>query len=171
MLEESTIRTCASPKIKRFQVTKVTSVWSIKVRIRYGADNEEPPKVQTLIVKIQEWYIRDNIAQNLCKKLLLYFCTFQVTSEGLQSTRTILKIYQKECLAAILKVRIYYPRNMKFTSSTFIFRGGLLGNKWFCRDLTVLPRVQDSTDCARTCRQYKFLPTVIILLSAQSFYR
>ena len=35
----------------------------------------------------------------------------------------------KGCLAAILEVRICYPRNMKFTSSTFIFRGGLLGNK------------------------------------------
>ena len=35
----------------------------------------------------------------------------------------------------------------------------------------ILPRVQDSTNCARTCQQYKFLPTVIILLSAQSIYR
>ena len=100
---------------------------------------------------------QSNQSSNLCKKLLLYFCTFQVTSEGLQSPRVILKIYQKECLAAILKVRIYYPRNMKFTSSTFIFRGGLLGNKWFCRALT------NSTGSTRLYRLCFILPTVQVV--------
>ena len=167
--EEHHPKSCASSD--DWEVTSVTST-SNKDRISDDADDEEPPKAQTLIVKIQEWYIRDNIAQNLCKKLLLYLCTFQVTSEGLQSTRTILKIYQKGCLAAILKVRIYYPRNMKFTSSTFIFRGGLLGNKCFCR---VLNRSTKSTRLCRLCMflptVQRFLPTVICVLSAQSFYR
>ena len=161
--------------VQRIQKLQVSQVQAIKDKIRMMQNKEEPHRSQTFIVKIQEWYIRDNIAQNLCKKLLLFFCTFQDTSEGLQSTRTILKIYQKGCLAAILKVWIYYPRNMKFTSSTFIFRGGLLGNKWFYWYLT------DSSKSTRLCRlciilpivqgpfyqQYITLPIVVSLLSAE----
>ena len=98
-----------------------------------------------------------NQAQIFVRSFSYTSTLFKVTSEGLQSKGTILKIYQRECLAAILKVRIFYLGNMKFTSSTFIFRGGLLGNKWFCRALS------DSIKSTRLCRLCFILPTVQVV--------
>ena len=117
-----------------------------------------------------------NQAQIFVRSFSYTSILFKDTSEGLQSTSSTLKIHQKECLAAILKVRNSHSRNMKFTSSTFIFRGGLLGNKLiyrvlkgFYRVLKTLPIVHEPADSTRLYRQT--LPIVLSTLSAQSLYR
>ena len=136
-----------SPKIKRFQMSDVKST-SNKDKVSDGANNEETQKTNIHSEDPRMIHQR-NQSSNLCKKLLSYLCTFQRYIRRFTKSKKYIEDFSEGCLAAILKVRICHSRNMKFTSSTFIFRGGLLGNNCFYRwYLMFLPSIEDSTDCA-----------------------
>ena len=126
-------------------------------------------KRQTLTMKIQEWYIREIKAPIFVGS---FFYTY-----------ALLKIYQKnykvqEIHWRFIRKSVWLQSSRSEVLSQEIWSSQVpysyLGEDCWeisvsTEYLMILPRVQDSTDCARTCRQYKFLPTVIILLSAQSF--
>ena len=85
------------------------------------------------------------------------YAQFKALCEDLQSPRNILMICQKSVWLQSSSPEGQILRNMKFTSSTFIFKGGLLGNKWFCRALA------DSTESTRLYRLCFILPTVQVV--------
>ena len=71
---------------------RIKMVQLLKNHQRLNTQSEDPRMIH-----------QRNQAQIFVRSFSYTSTLFKVTSEGLQSNRTILKIYQKECLAAILK--------------------------------------------------------------------